>query len=512
MTKEYIMGKIFDTDKKIRLGIWGLGRGGGFSKAAAALNYEIVAGCDYNEELRTNFKEKCPDAVVTDNEDEFFAVPMDAVLIATYFHSHAEHAIKALEKGLHVMCEVTSFYTPAEGVRLVEAVEKSGKIYNLLENYPFSRENFYLAKLYKEGFFGEFQYGEFEYLHDCRTLAFCYASPDSPPVEPGYTAHAWRSVLNFHYYNTHSLGPVMQITKLRPVSVAAMPQGVSLPGVLPDTEWGKACASTIKMSNGAVMRNLCGTTTNDYHIGKRFWGTLASAEALQGKLTIRVGAYGSGTQIAVQPQWEKLGQEADQNGHGGGDFWEMYYFAREILYGEPAPWDIYSACDVTLAGIMAVKSSENGGEAVEIPDFRDKTVREKYRNDHFKMSCSTDPKKIFPDGHDAELTSKFNTVMRDLFRKNKTLRTALDGAKIFDIITNDTDKLKVIKNITMAIDNLEEFEKSVNTANLILEKYPDSPAAYALKSLLQVTSAEYAEGFAALRTRLTNILDNCIGK
>ena len=37
-------------------------------------------------------------------------------------------SIKALNAGKHVMCEVTSFYTPAEAVALVEAVEKSGKV------------------------------------------------------------------------------------------------------------------------------------------------------------------------------------------------------------------------------------------------------------------------------------------------------------------------------------------------------------------------------------------------
>ncbi len=36
--------------------------------------------------------------------------------------------------------------TPAGGVALVEAVESSGKAYNLLENYPFSKENQYARK------------------------------------------------------------------------------------------------------------------------------------------------------------------------------------------------------------------------------------------------------------------------------------------------------------------------------------------------------------------------------
>ena len=510
-TEESNMGKIFETDKKIRLGIWGLGRGSAFLKAAAALNFEIVAGCDFNENLRNNFKESCPDAFITDNEDEFLQTPdMDAVLIATFFTSHAANTIKALEHGLHVMCEVTSFFTPAEGVQVVEAVEKSGKVYNLLENYPFTKENFYLAKLYREGFFGEFQYAEFEYLHDCRILSFCYSN--GTPVEPGYHAHDWRSVTDFHYYNTHSLGPLMQITNLRPVSIAALPMDVSLAGTFPDSNWGKPCASLIKMSNGGTMRNLCGSSTGNYHMGKRFWGTLAAAESLENNLQLTIGAYGSGTKIAVTPDWETLGKEADENGHGGGDFWGLYYFAREILYGTPAPWNIYSACDVTLAGIMAVKSHYANGALTEIPDFRDKAVREKYRNDHFRMTCSTDPHKIFPANHNPDITSKYNTVMHDLFKKSTVLRTALDGAKIFDVITDDSGKLAVMQNIRQAITELDGFAGNLADADLILENYPDSPAAYALKSLKETFAAEFAGGTAALRKKLEDKLNEYLKK
>ena len=108
------MEKCFETDRRIRLGIWGLGRGSAFVKAAHAVNIDIVAGCDYSQTLRDRFREFSPEAFITDNEDEFLSFKdMDAVLIATYFDRHTEHAIRALEAGFHVMSEVTSFFTPA---------------------------------------------------------------------------------------------------------------------------------------------------------------------------------------------------------------------------------------------------------------------------------------------------------------------------------------------------------------------------------------------------------------
>ena len=57
------MQKCFDTDKRIRLGIWGLGRGTNFIKAANAVNIDIVAGCDYSQSLPRMKKNSFPAAI-----------------------------------------------------------------------------------------------------------------------------------------------------------------------------------------------------------------------------------------------------------------------------------------------------------------------------------------------------------------------------------------------------------------------------------------------------------------
>lgn len=55
------MGGIFDTDQRIRLGIWGLGRGSSFIRAAKELNIDVVAGCDFHEDMLKRFQENCPE-------------------------------------------------------------------------------------------------------------------------------------------------------------------------------------------------------------------------------------------------------------------------------------------------------------------------------------------------------------------------------------------------------------------------------------------------------------------
>ena len=57
--------RIFDTDRRIRLGIWGLGRGMSFYRTCAALNIDVVAGCDFNEHMRRSFAQQNPGAYVS---------------------------------------------------------------------------------------------------------------------------------------------------------------------------------------------------------------------------------------------------------------------------------------------------------------------------------------------------------------------------------------------------------------------------------------------------------------
>ena len=478
--------RLFNTDRRIKLGIWGLGRGQNFVHSARALNIDVVAGCDINQSMRDAFARNVPGAYVTDNEDDFLAQDFDAVLVATYFPDHAKHSIKALEAGKHVMCEVTSFQTPADGVKLVEAVEKSGKIYHLLENYPFMKDNMYLKKLWDEGFFGDFIYGEYEYVHCSRQLAYAYnfyVDGKNLPVEPGWAVHNWRAALNPHSYNTHSLGPLMVITGLRPVAVEAFPSTVPMPGglIIGDRPAKGSGASLVRMSNGGVMRNLMGSMTMDNHTGGRLWGTKAGADKMtRGHLRLCIGADGEGFKFEVTPEWPdaELGKLCDAAGHGGGDFWELYYFARELLTGEKGPWNVYAASDVTLAGILAGRSARRNGEPQRIPDFRLKEDRDAYRDDNGADIPHFDAENgCFPPDADKEIVKDFNVVMRDLYHNYGLMRqvfTAFQGMSIYKSITNRADQYEIVRSVDTLRRNLPEIAAVCRKAERIANAYPDS--------------------------------------
>ena len=100
------------------------------------------------------------------------------------------------------------------------------------------------------------------------------------------------------------------------------------------------------------------------------------------------GEYGE-EKLEVYAPENALSGNAKVFGHGGSDFYSMYNFIEKILGNENADTiDIYEALDMCLPGIFAYRSVLNGGIPMEIPNLRDKAVREQYRND---TMCS-DPK------------------------------------------------------------------------------------------------------------------------
>jgi predicted dehydrogenase len=486
---------IFATDRRLRLGIWGLGRGLSFFNTCRALNMDVVAGCDFNLHMRQRFAQLNPGSYATDDVENFLAQDFDAVLLATYCPAHADDAIRCLQAGRHVLSEVTSFHTVAEGVRLVEAVEASGKVYNLAENYPFSAANMWLARKWREGLFGELMYAEYEYVHECRTLAYTYI--DGEPIQPGNQAHSWRSWLNFHYYNTHSLGPMMHITGLRPTRVTALPSTPRLAGYLmPGREgMGGATPSLIAMSNGSVVRNLMGATTNDSH-QQRLWGTLGSAEIIDGQLRLRLGAAGQAPKYPVVPHWDELGEQAAKTGHGGGDFWTLYYFARQILEGEPAFFDVYRAADCTLPGILAYRSSLAEGQPFAVPDLRDPRQREACRHDHFAQPRFDHRNGLFPAEQDLELTTRFSLTMRDLIRTSTAYRAYRDWRQVQGDLAEPARIIEVLDRLLEALPRLQVVRP---LARRIIAAYPSSPAAQVLGEMLALCDDEGLDhaGFAA---------------
>lgn len=391
----------------------------------------------------------------------------------------------------------------------------------MAENYPFSKMNMYLAERWKKGLFGKLVYAENEYNHDSRRpLSFTYGI-GGPPVQPGWTVHEWRSWKHQHYYCTHSLGPVMYITGSRPTRVVAMGGETSMAAsVTQDKASGisSVSPSLIHMDCGGLVRNFMGTTPHDTH-QMRIWGTVGAVERVHqakdvegarkgDQLYMGFGSDGHSRMIAVQPDWPELGELASTMGHGGGDFWVLYYFAREILTGVPAFWNVYRSADVTLPGIFAYRSALNNGQAYDIPDLRTKTGRDSLRNDNFAQKKYDFKNGVFPRSADKKKLAGFTSVMKDLIEKQATTARAI--STWLQLADEVTDTGEVVKIADEFITGFDEMKKSFAKARRIIKLHPRSDGAKILREMLESANADvvskksFLEQVKKVRSRLKN--------
>ena len=382
--------------KKIRIGVLGAYRGTSMiSYCDASDNAEVVAICDKWPEALARQKANYPDRNIAfyDNFDEFIKHDMDAVWLANYAHQHAPYAIKALKAGKHVASEVLPVETPAQAVELVETIEATGLTYAYAENYVYMTGPNEIKKRYKDGQIGELEYAECEYVHNCE--------PIWPSIAYGDKNH-WRNRMYSTFYCTHSLGPVIFSTGLRPVKVTGFEGKAGERGARMGGIGGLACCygiEMVEMENGAIVKSLHGGLYKN-NVWYSLYGSKGRLETaresadngaydrLYAEYDPFEGAYGKGKREDLVPVVEN---EATKSfGHGGSDFFSAWNFVEKIK-GNPAAdaIDVYMALDMCMCGVFAYRSILAGGVPMEVPNFRDPAVREKYRND--RKSVYADP-------------------------------------------------------------------------------------------------------------------------
>ena len=142
----------------IRCGIIGAaGRGNSYVRALLDNPAtELVALCDVRQEqVRRNATELEIEHVYTDAEAMLDAQLVDAVVIGTPMQYHAPQAILALDRGIHVLSEVTAGVSLEECRDLVRAARRSSASYMMAENYTYMKGNTLVRQLVQAGLFGE---------------------------------------------------------------------------------------------------------------------------------------------------------------------------------------------------------------------------------------------------------------------------------------------------------------------------------------------------------------------
>jgi len=371
--------------EKVRIGVFGADRGMTMvNQILARDDAELVAVCDRNESALGWCKHVAEEAGMnhvayyTDFEDFIKHEGMDAAVLANYANEHVPFAIRLMESGRHVMTECLTCATMKEAVELIECVERTGMIYTYAENYCYTPARWEMRERYRRGDIGELMYAEGEYIHDCSSIW--------PEITYGQRNH-WRNLMPSTFYCTHSIGPILYMTGLRPVQVT----GFETPNMPFMRKLGTASGTlgmeVITLENGAFMKSLhFGMKHTRHESNYQLNGDLG---ALQDLGDGRVAAYieekdknGLGKHETYSP--DPVIAEAAESGHGGGDYFTTHYFIRSIL-GDPVAKEraigVYDAVDMCIPGILAYISIAEGNKPIKIPNLRNKEERDAWRND-----------------------------------------------------------------------------------------------------------------------------------
>ncbi|MFI3326255.1 MAG: Gfo/Idh/MocA family oxidoreductase [Clostridia bacterium] len=354
---------------KIKLGIIGMGgMGSGHTKyilEGASPEVEIVAVADRREVRREWCKTQFDSSVeiYTEGEDLINNAKVDAVIIAVPHYQHPVLAIKAMEKGLNVLCEKPAgVYTKAV-VEMNEASTKTDKTFAMMFN---QRTNCLYRKMKEIVSSGE--YGEIRRVNWIITDWF--------RTQIYYDSGAWRAtwagegggvLLNQCPHNLDLLQ-----------WICGMPSKVTAflhEGKWHDIEVEDDATAYLEFPNGAT--GVFITTTGDAPGTNRFEITLDGAKLVceNGKLTLyKLETFTSefikqGTEGFKKPKMEVIEVETDglNPQHKG----VLNAFAANILRGEPLVANgIEGINGLTLSNAMHLSSWTNS--TVTIPFDEDK--------------------------------------------------------------------------------------------------------------------------------------------
>ena len=373
------------TVETLRIGVVGAGRGASYIRATQLdMGLELVAVCD-SSTRRLSVINAPQEVLLLQNEDEFLSQEMDAVVIATYFDRHAPLAIKALRAGFHVLSEISSNSTMAEGVALCETVEETGRIYMMGENSVYTDFNQAMKAIYDSGELGRALYAEAEYNHPMSPETLMRLAPGS---------NHWRTWIPSTYYCTHALGPLMAITDSWPTSVNAL----SIPAAELGPEEARVndpgAVTLCRMDNEAVFR-LFGIHIPGHSNWYRLHGTKGAMECTRGPGYFGPGQVrvwhdpwdcpeGQPTERSFLPQWPSNQKLVEEFGHSGADFWVIHHFLEAIRKQEQPFLDVYRSVAMSSVGLLAWRSALQMGQPVSVPDFRDSEARNDYKDDHLQ--------------------------------------------------------------------------------------------------------------------------------
>ncbi len=369
--------------ERLNVGLVGaVGRGGSFRAALEANGAQVHAVCDVNEDRLAECTQRLgASEAYTVYAEMLEKSELDAVVVGTPMQLHVPQAIAALERGLHVLCEVPAGVSIEECKDLVQACEQSDAIYMMAENYTYMKPNVLVKELVRQGQFGEVYYAEGEYLHELKALN-----------EVTRWRRTWQTGIDGITYGTHSLGPVLQwMPGDRVVRVCCEGSGHHYKDPRGEDYHQDTSVMLCKTAKGALVKIRVDMVSDRPHAMTNYQlqGTDGVYESSRGgpvdrgKIWLRALSneiewfdmesfmrLDDFAERYMPEAWRQPPPEALEAGHGGGDYFEVQDFVRAVKGEAPCPIGIHEAMDMTLPGLVSQQSIAQDGAWLAVEDSR----------------------------------------------------------------------------------------------------------------------------------------------
>ena len=301
---------------------------------------------------------------------------IEAVHINTPPMAHADHVVAGLEAGKHVACTIPMALKVEDCKRIVEAAEKSGKKYMMMETVVYSREFLYVKQLYDSGELGRVQFYRSSHQQDMSGWPSYWEG--FPPM--------WNA--------THAVSPTLALRRDVAEWVQCAGSGRIEERMIEQYNSPFAMESThIKFKDTDVFAEVTRSlyaTARQYRESFDVYASKKTFEWTQVEGEKHVMHVGEDPQRIDIPDFaDRLPQEirsftrkgvydTGDNAHlsfiqGGGHGGAHPHLANEFVSAiledrEPYP-NARQAANITCSGILAHESAMRGGERVYLPDF-----------------------------------------------------------------------------------------------------------------------------------------------
>lgn len=374
---------------EIRIAIVGLGgRGLGWLRLLDRMEgYRITAICDpvvaLHARARAALARSEEVAVLSRYEEVLESDRVDAIGLCVRCPEQGALAAQGLEAGKHVHSEVPAAHTLEDCWRIVLAVERTGKFYQLAEQTRHWGFVDAWRDLVAQGALGRVTYCEGQYFGYYGT-AWLFREPETGafrtieelPSHPN-ARPSWGQRMPPIHYLPHELSPMLKVLDDRVVEVTAMSTG-SPSYSHPEVSQPDMQVALMRTERDTLLRMATSFTQpipHHHHHWYQVIGTRGRVEWNRGarerpKLWLADGQMHDFAEVDWRYERADASAEARGSGHGDADFYVHAAFRDALLHGRTHEFDVYRAVETAAPAILAADSIAQETRRMLVPDFR----------------------------------------------------------------------------------------------------------------------------------------------